>query len=59
MNRNGIGLGLVISEKIVSMFDGYIDFHSVPDEGSTFIFTFKLSNSTAMNSLVDLNEDSY
>ena len=44
MNTNGIGLGLVISENIVNMFDGVIDFHSIPDEGSTFIFTFKLSN---------------
>ena len=43
MNTKGIGLGLVISENIVNMFDGSIDFHSVPGEGSTFTFTFKLS----------------
>ena len=42
MNTSGIGLGLVISENIVNMFDGIIDFDSVPDEGSTFTFTFKL-----------------
>ena len=44
MNTNGIGLGLVISEHIVKMFDGSIEFDSIPDEGSTFRFTFKLSD---------------
>ena len=44
MNTNGIGLGLVISENIVNMFEGAIDFNFVPDEGSTFIFTFKMSD---------------
>ena len=44
MNINGIGLGLVISENIVNMFDGIIDFESIPDIGSTFIFTFKLTD---------------
>ena len=44
MNTNGIGLGLVISENIVNIFEGAIDFDSIPDEGSTFTFTFKLSN---------------
>ena len=43
MNTNGIGLGLVISENIVKEFDGSIYFESVPDEGSKFVFTFKLS----------------
>ena len=43
MNRNGIGLGLVISENIVNMFEGTIDYNSVPDVGSTFTFTFKLN----------------
>jgi len=42
MNTNGIGLGLVICKNIVEMFDGEIDFDSVPDHGSTFTFTFKL-----------------
>ena len=42
MNKNGIGLGLVIAEQIVHKFHGQIHFDSVPDEGSTFIFTFKL-----------------
>ena len=44
MNTNGIGLGLVICENIVNMFDGYINFESVPKQGSTFTFAFKLVN---------------
>ena len=43
MNTNGIGLGLVISENIVNMFDGIIYFDSIPEIGSTFVFTIKLS----------------
>ena len=42
MNTNGIGLGLVISDQIVTQFEGRITCKSKPDEGSTFIFTFKL-----------------
>ena len=45
MNTKGIGLGLVISDQIVSKFNGTINFTSVPDEGSTFTFTFVLSDS--------------
>ena len=44
MNTSGIGLGLVICENIVKMFDGMIDFDSVPKKGSTFIFKFKLAS---------------
>ena len=44
MNTNGIGLGLVICENIVNMFDGYIKFDSIPNKGSTFTFAFKLIN---------------
>jgi len=44
-NVNGIGLGLVISERIVSKFKGKIDFDSVPEpednHGTTFYFTIK------------------
>lgn len=43
-NTSGIGLGLVIPENIVNMFEGKIDYHSVPDVGSTFTFTFKLND---------------
>ena len=49
MNTNGIGLGLVISENIVSQFDGIIDFDSIPDEGSTFTFTFKLTDDASID----------
>tara|TARA_B110000285_G_C14529912_1_gene340309 strand:- start:90 stop:245 length:156 start_codon:yes stop_codon:yes gene_type:complete len=42
MNVNGIGLGLMISKLIVEKFDGKIHFKSEKNEGSTFIFTFKL-----------------
>ena len=43
MNRNGIGLGLVISEKIVQKFNGDISFQSKLNEGSTFKFTFLIN----------------
>jgi len=43
MNTKGIGLGLVISDQIVTQFGGRITFKSVPKEGSTFTFTFKLA----------------
>ena len=44
MNTNGIGLGLVIIDNIVTKFDGKIGFYSKPQEGSEFFFTFKLEN---------------
>jgi two-component system sensor histidine kinase BarA len=42
LNRNGIGLGLVIAENIVNQYNGKIFFDSVPKKGSTFTFTFEL-----------------
>ena len=44
-NQNGIGLGLMISDRIVTEFGGKFDLISKPGEGSTFIFTIKLQNS--------------
>ena len=50
LNKNGVGLGLHISEQIVTKFNGKIHFVSVPDEGSTFTFTFKLTPKKPSNS---------
>ena len=41
-NQNGIGLGLMISDRIVTEFGGKFDLISKPGEGSTFVFTIKL-----------------
>ena len=49
LNQNGVGLGLVISEQIVTQFQGRIDFDSVPEKGSTFRFTFKLTPNQSTN----------
>jgi signal transduction histidine kinase len=44
MNTKGIGLGLVISDQIVSQFNGDITFQSKVGEGSNFTFKFQLCN---------------
>jgi nitrogen-specific signal transduction histidine kinase len=36
MNRNGVGLGLVIADNIVNQFNGKITFESTPKKGSNF-----------------------
>lgn len=43
-NNRGIGLGLVISKKIVESFGGMIGFKSKWQKGSTFGFTLCLEN---------------
>jgi signal transduction histidine kinase len=43
MNKNGIGLGLVISDELVQKFGGDITFKSKIGEGSTFKFTFLIN----------------
>lgn len=42
VNTRGIGLGLVISKKIVEMYDGNIGFKSKWGAGSTFGYTFAI-----------------
>jgi len=42
LNLKGIGLGLVISKLIVERFQGYIDFISEFQHGSTFFYTFEI-----------------
>lgn len=42
MNRNGIGLGLVIADLITQQFDSRITFVSKEGMGSTFTFRFSL-----------------
>ena len=44
MNTQGIGLGLVISENIVTAFGGQIGVRSVYGKGSHFTFSFVLGS---------------
>ena len=43
MNTKGIGLGLVISQRIAEMFGGNIELQSKLGVGSTFTFIIELS----------------
>lgn len=42
----GTGLGLVITQKLVSQMGGSIDLVSVPNQGSTFWFTIEIEKNT-------------
>ena len=44
MNKNGIGLGLVIANKLVTEFEGNMSFTSEFGKGSEFSFTIKLTD---------------
>ena len=43
VNKNGVGLGLVISKQITQQFEGDITIDSELGVGSTFPFQFKLN----------------
>ena len=57
INQNGIGLGLMISDKLVKQFGGKINVESVPDKGSVFTFMFKFSDISEVNTLCDNEEN--
>lgn len=43
-NTSGIGLGLMISHKLVREFGGQFHVNSIPNQGSIFKFTIQLNN---------------
>ena len=43
VNKNGVGLGLVITRDICNAYGGDITFTSVPKEGSKFYITFEIT----------------
>jgi len=53
MNTSGIGLGLVISQKLATNLGGETSFESEENVGSTFKFTVKLEQ------LVNENDPEY
>lgn len=60
LNSNGIGLGLMISDMIVSKYEGKITFDSTEGQGSTFTFTFKIEldpDSTFISNLQNTEEE--
>jgi two-component system sensor histidine kinase BarA len=57
MNTRGIGLGLVISKKIVDNFEGNIGFKSQWEKGSNFGFTIKLENDLPNTELTKIEEE--
>ncbi|MCL1697970.1 ATP-binding protein [Lysinibacillus sp. BPa_S21] len=42
-NNNGIGLGLLISKKLIELHGGTLHIHSIPDKGSDVYFTLPLA----------------
>ena len=56
MNKQGVGLGLVISKKIVNQFNGEIRFDSEINVGSNFTYTFMLSPEDNVESSLEEQE---
>ena len=52
INRNGVGLGLVISKQITQQFGGDIKINSEVGVGSTFTFKFKISPSEVIEEVM-------
>ena len=44
LNKNGIGLGLVIAEHITSCFGGNMSFSSIEGRGSKFSFYYRIGS---------------
>ena len=57
-NTNGIGLGLMISNKLVIEFGGQFDVISKLGKGSSFIFTIKLESNIDTALIGQHEEDS-
>ena len=57
LNKNGIGLGLVISDEIAQKFGGEISFKSKLGEGSTFKFTFLINEIQHVEQINDQIEE--
>ena len=57
MNKNGIGLGLVISDELAQKFGGEITFKSKAGEGSTFKFTFLINENLQQGVQNDQRQD--
>jgi len=47
INTKGVGLGLYICKRIVTIFGGEVSVTSRPNFGSTFTFTFQLEELTS------------
>jgi K+-sensing histidine kinase KdpD len=56
MNLGGIGLGLVISNLIVTKFGGSLNFTSEENVGSSFIYSFEMEE---METKLSSKEDKY
>lgn len=57
INTSGIGLGLVISEKLVNILGGEISLVSEFGKGSTFTFTLKLSRPSESSQISIFQDD--